>query len=158
MCSGLWGPPVKPVSGWGNLAQGQFERRNIMTKEEQVVMLKKVQDYLIGDLEADAEEFDLQVEEEGDFVCLYNTWMFSISIHEDKLLVSFDLDVEPDTSAIITKSLLRGGFDPTICECYWICPNCKDTYWGDEAYEYRERLRYIEYGSNPEKEEAAGHA
>jgi len=132
-----------------------------MTKEEQVVMLKKVQDCLIKDLEADAEEFDLQVEEEGDFVCLYNTWMFNISIHEDRLLVSFNLDVQPDTSALVIKYLLEGGFDPIICECYWICPSYGDTHWGDEAYEYRERLRYIEYGSNPEteeKEEVAGHA
>jgi hypothetical protein len=119
-----------------------------MTKDEQVVMLKKVQDWLMKDLEVDAEELDFQVEE--DFVFLYSTWMFNISIHEDELLVSFDLDVQPDTSAIVIRSLLKGGFDPTICECYWICPNCNDTHWGDEAYENRERLRYIEYGSNTE--------
>lgn len=61
-------------------------------------------------------------------------WLFggvaSLIYENDDLLISFDVETEPNISAVIVKDILLSGLDVEISECYYF-NELGELCWGD---------------------------
>jgi len=127
-----------------------------MTKVEVLKKFEEIKSLLLS-LGYKEEEFDIdESPDEPDFCQLSFGFIFIITPDTEMtiLTIAFDLDTPPDFSAILIQSLIDGGYNLHIMECYWICPNCNEMHWGEDMYDHRENYLREEFFN----ESDAGHA
>ncbi|MBU0778296.1 hypothetical protein KKH23_10015 [Patescibacteria group bacterium] len=108
-----------------------------MEIQEQHDLLVLIQDKLTKYFQLDEEQCEqfylTQDEEKTGWILYAYKVIFSFKNEDDILMVSFDKSLEPDISANIIFSLVRGEIDLQVMECCYESKMDGELYWGEEA-------------------------
>ena len=125
-----------------------------MNKSEQYELLKKIKEILIEGLDGEeAEHFDIEGSEDkgyslsGDWYVWFDFGVLDDEI-EERLTVSFNIELRPDSVAIMIQKLASYEIYPVVMENYYFDQDELKTYFGYEA-----EKKYREANTCPEMKE-----